>query len=85
MNKRFGDLISRMAVMAPNYTAFAVSPNDALCCLSPFIFTWAIIDGIDETGYRVRWCYGSLAEAADAYTRWLQSDDARPDGFIVEK
>jgi hypothetical protein len=37
-----------------------------------FIFTTAIVYGIDETGYKSRWCYphSLIMELAIAYSKW---------------
>lgn len=64
------------------YIRWCISPNNALCCLAPFIYTWAILDGVDRTGYARRWCYGSLTDAAVAQLEWLREGGDAPKNFI---
>jgi hypothetical protein len=42
------------------------------CAMQRFIFTTAIIEGLDEVGYLGRWCYPHelVKEAAIAYELW---------------
>lgn len=57
--------------------------GDQVCGISQFIFTWAIVVGLDETGYSHRYCYGTLLEALGAYNDWDGVGD--PAGFIKRK
>lgn len=54
-----------------------------LCALYNFIFTVAIVVGIDENGYECRYCYGDLNQALSAYNDWNGIGD--PEGYIVKK
>lgn len=43
---------------------------EELIGIHPFIFTTAIIRGIDHTGYEERWCYKTFEDAALALAEW---------------
>lgn len=57
--------------------------NGKLCGLFRFLFTVAIVVGIDENGYEYRYCYDNLNEALSAYNDWNGEGD--PEGYIVKK
>jgi len=44
-------------------------PGRGLCGLKRFMFTSAIVYGLDADGYTGRWCY-ELAEAKAAFLEW---------------
>ena len=60
-----------------------------------FMFTVAIVTGLDDVGYRCRWCYGSMNEAHAALIlwdgqgnppgRWLKQKGSLPDGTHVDR
>jgi len=41
-----------------------------ICAVYKFMFTFAIVYGIDEHGYRGRWCYSGSIEPAVALRQW---------------
>lgn len=52
------------------YSWLASKPEKGLCGIYSFIFTTAIVAGIDETGYKERWCYPCMADAKEALQQW---------------
>lgn len=64
------------------YLSWAISPNGTLCALAPYIYTWAIIDDIDQGGFARRWCYADLLHAMDAQARWLRTKQKAPKDYI---
>lgn len=54
--------------------------------LYPFIFTWGLVKGIDDIGYKERWCYGRehLNDALKAVVNWDGEGDP-PGNWIVNK
>ena len=43
--------------------------------IAPMIFTWAIVVGMDESGYKCRYCYKDLGSAMGALkSRWRGTD-----------
>jgi hypothetical protein len=59
-------------------------PTGEWACLSPFLFTWGLMVGVDESGYRTRFCYENLLEAAKAICTWDGVGDP-PGNWIKEK
>lgn len=47
--------------------------------IMPFLWTWAIIADITETGYEERWCYHELVDALHALDEW--SGEGEPQGW----
>lgn len=67
------------------YGDFQETPHGYVC-LAPFIFTYAIMVGVDETGYLYRYCYHTLSEARGALMDWKDNDyEGEPEGFIKRK
>lgn len=56
-----------------------------LVCLGKMLFTVGIVCGMDECGYRVRYCYEDGAAALQALLEWGWSTDEEPSGFIKRK
>jgi hypothetical protein len=56
------------------------TPSGTIVGVFPFLYTWGLCRGVDDSGYRERWCYHSLAEAV-ANAAMLRDDD-EPVGFI---
>lgn len=50
-------------------------PNGDYAAVRRFLFTWAIMTGIDDTGYRERWCYETEREARAAFKYFDGSGD----------
>lgn len=46
------------------------SDNGREVGIMPFIWTWAIIADIHETGYEERWCYHTLEATIAAFEAW---------------
>jgi len=59
--------------------------NGEIVGLRRFIYTSAIVVGMDETGYRTRYCYATMFEAKRALAEWRQSGAEEPSGFIKRK
>jgi len=59
--------------------------NGELVALAPFIFTTGIICGMDETGYKHRFCYHTENEAMIALLQWIGNADEEPAGYITKK
>jgi hypothetical protein len=45
-------------------------PSGEWAALSRMAFTVGIVVGLDETGYRCRWCYAHQLEALEALAVW---------------
>lgn len=69
-------------LLTEGYTHLTMKGGVA-CGIYPFIFTWAIVVGLDETGYSHRYCYNTLSEALGAYNDWDGDGDLA--GFIKRK
>jgi hypothetical protein len=41
-----------------------------LCGIRRFMFTSAIVYGLDDTGYAGRWCYETMREAEREFEKW---------------
>lgn len=50
-------------------------PGRGLCGLFQFLFTVGLVYGIDEGGYKGRWCYPTLDEARIALKYWDGAQD----------
>lgn len=48
-------------------------------CVAPFLFTWAILADVDQTGYAERWCFHTLQDATGALADWDGTGD--PEGW----
>lgn len=77
----YKQLIDLLTEQRTGYVDFFITPNNKLGCLAPFIFTWAILENIDDFGYENRWCYHSLVEALGAKKDWLETKNKEPTGF----
>lgn len=62
-----------------------VKLDGELVALGPFLFTVGIIVGMDECGYKHRFCYHTQDEAMVGLLAWIGSDDEEPPGYIVKK
>lgn len=58
--------------------------GDEWCGLHQQIFTVSLLVGLDETGYKYRYCYETWGEAIMAISVWDGKDDA-PGNWIVRK
>jgi hypothetical protein len=59
-----------------DYREFA-NGNDA--CITPLMFTCAILSGIEDWGYTDRWCYESYEKARAALYAW--NGEGEPQGW----
>lgn len=67
-----------------DYMGIREVPGHGVCGLQRFMFTSAIVCGMDYTGRRYRYCYHTLAEAALALMEW--DGQGHPGGdWIVRK
>jgi hypothetical protein len=57
------------------YTDLKVLPGRGVVGLSKLIFTTGIVYGLDEFGYRGRYCYHTMAEAEQALRDWDGNGD----------
>lgn len=55
------------------------APNGREIGVMPFLWTWAIIADITETGYEERWCYHELGDALYAFETW--DGEGEPTGW----
>lgn len=55
-----------------------------ICACLQFLFTIGLVTGIDNFGYKGRWCYGSMVEAVYALDTWDGSGDP-PGNWIKYK
>lgn len=56
-----------------------------IVALGPFLFTTGIMVGMDESGYKHRFCYHNAEEASIALLRWIASEDDEPPDYITRK
>lgn len=52
------------------YFGFKEVPGKGLCGLSLFLFTTGLVVGLEESGYRGRYCYQTQEEAEVALKYW---------------
>lgn len=73
------------AVLQANGYKFAHRlPTGEIAGIMPMIYTVGLFVGLDETGYRTRFCYPTFADAALALLEWNGSGDP-PGPWIKEK
>ena len=58
-----------------DYEAIRAIPGHGECGLRRFMFTHALVTGLDAYGYAGRYCYETRAEALAALENWRDSDD----------
>ena len=56
-----------------------------IVALGPFLYTTGIMVGMDEHGYKYRFCYHTPNEALVALLAWIGSDDPEPLLYITKK
>lgn len=54
------------------YSDFTEMPDGSLACVAKFLFTCAILHGVESFGYNDRWCYHDKGEARDALEEWKE-------------
>jgi hypothetical protein len=62
-----------------------VKINGEIIAVYQYIFTWGIVCGLDDVGYKYRYCYESFGEAAQALALWITEGGERPHGYIKRK
>lgn len=62
-----------------------IKMDGELVALGPFLYTTGIMVGMDETGYKHRFCYHTQDQAMIALLAWIGSDDPEPEGYITKK
>jgi hypothetical protein len=45
-------------------------PERGICALRKFMYTTGIVYGLDDSGYKGRWCYASMPMAVVAFSQW---------------
>ncbi len=60
---------------AEGYTFLTEFEGRGLCGVFKFMFTVAVVIGIDSMGYKGRYCYGSEYEAVHAIMHWTGQGD----------
>lgn len=55
------------------------------CAVQKFMFTCGIVIGINEFGYRCRWCYGFAGDAMIAHLTWDGTGDDPSGPWIKQK
>lgn len=64
------------------YVEFRVI-DGLVCGVTPFIFTWGFVIGLDEVSYKFRYCFHDLLAATSALHTFDGTQD--PEDFIVRK
>ncbi len=59
-------------------------PTGETAAVQRFMFTVGVVTGIDEFGYRCRWCYDNYRMASLALSRWDGKGDP-PGPWIKQK
>jgi len=59
-------------------------PTGEWAAVEKMLFTWALVVGLDQTGYRTRFCYEHITDAGPALEEWNGEGDP-PGPWIKEK
>lgn len=62
-----------------------VKLDGEIVALGKYLYTTGIMVGMDETGYKHRFCYATEGEAMIALLAWIGSDNEEPLGYIKKK
>lgn len=62
-----------------------VKLDGEIVALGKYLYTTGIMVGMDETGYKHRFCYATEGEAMIALLEWIGSDNEEPLGYIKKK
>ena len=76
--------ITAEEIIALGYEAPRQLPTGKWAALGRFLFTTGLVVGIDQSGYRTRFCYPSREDAALALKEWDGQGDP-PGLWIKEK
>jgi hypothetical protein len=63
------------------YTDVQRKGDAGIAGINRFMFTWAILSGMNEYGYEDRWCYSNYAKAKAAFDAWDGLDGTEPTGW----
>lgn len=63
------------------YLDAQVKGDAGVCCVAKFMYTHAILAGLNAWGYEDRWCYGSYDKAKGALDAWDGADKTEPTGW----
>lgn len=74
MNERNLALVFKLVGEGNPYTYFTELPDGELACLHRYMYTEAILYGLNETGYEDRWCY-TPGTAQAALQHWIDNYD----------
>lgn len=56
--------------------------DHGLCCIYKFMYTTAILSGLNDIGYEDRWCYHTKEAALEALLDWAaHPEQAEPEGW----
>ena len=66
------------------YTRLKEIEGRGVCGVKQFMFTWAIVYGLDEMGLRGRWCYNNAIEPVVYLETWDGKEDP-PGNWIKYK
>lgn len=65
-----------------DYTVLVTIGDHGECALVRFLYTTAIVSGLNEWGYEDRWCYHTYSDAYRALMEWRDDPEApEPDGW----
>lgn len=67
--------MNKREVESLGYQAAREVPGHGICALARMVYTVGLVVGINELGYRGRYCYHSLAEARKALGEWNGRND----------
>ncbi len=77
-----GRLVARLN--SEGYTRCIVLPTGELAGISSTLFTTGLFVGLDEMGWRTRFCYENKQDAIEALDKWDGKGDP-PGPWIKEK
>jgi hypothetical protein len=61
------------------YRQLTELPDGRLACVCRFLYTDAILVGLNEYGYKDRWCYAHGYAAEDSLEEWAANFDNQPE------
>lgn len=78
MQELFGWLVERQFYPSQKFA----DDRSQIVALTPMIFTWAIVYGLDRYGMAGRYCYDDVQAALTAYSEWSGNVGTEPAGWI---
>lgn len=78
-------LIEKLESDKEGYYEFTVIPGKGLCAIRGFIYTVGLVIGLDETGYKERYCYPNeyVMDAVIALKNW--NGEGYPPGNWIKR